>query len=96
MKKYKIKYQDKNEIKELILETSNLSNEKIPANIIEIKEYKNYFDIEFFRKKRINDKKINLLFPFTFSYKTFVTKTPEFPTINLPGSQITVKSSPNA
>ena len=62
MKKYKIKYQDKNEIKELILETSNLSNEKIPTNIIEIKEYKNYFHIEFFRKKRINDKKINLLF----------------------------------
>ncbi len=62
MKKYKIKYQDKNEIKELVLETSNLSNEKIPVNIIEIKEYKNYFDIEFFRKKRINDKKINLLF----------------------------------
>ena len=62
MKKYKIKYQDKNEIKELILETSNLSNEKIPVNIIEIKEHKNYFYIEFFRKKRINDKKINLLF----------------------------------
>ncbi|AXX90353.1 transformation system protein [Arcobacter suis] len=62
MKKYKIKYQNKNEIKEIILETSNLSNEKIPANIIEIKEYKNYFDFGFFRKKRINDKKINLLF----------------------------------
>ena len=62
MKKYKIKYQEKNEIKELILETSNLSNEKIPTNIIEIKEYKNYFDSGFFRKKRINDKKINLLF----------------------------------
>ena len=42
MKKYKIKYQEKNEIKEIILETSNLSNEKMPANIIEIKEYKNY------------------------------------------------------
>ena len=62
MKKYKIKYQEKNEIKEIILETSNLSNEKMPANIIEIKEYKNYFSSEFFRKKRINDKKINLLF----------------------------------
>ena len=62
MKKYKIKYQNKNEIKEIIFETSNLSNEKIPANIIEIKEYKNYFSSEFFRKKRINDKKINLLF----------------------------------
>ena len=62
MKKYKIKYQEKNEIKEILLETSNLSNEKLPTNIIEIKEYKNYFSSEFFRKKRINDKKINLLF----------------------------------
>ena len=62
MKKYKIKYQNKNEIKEIILETSNLSNEKMPVNIVEIKEYKNYFDFEFLRKKRINDKKLNLLF----------------------------------
>ncbi len=62
MKKYKIKYQEKNEIKEIILETSNLSNEKMPVNIVEIKEYKNYFDFEFLRKKRINDKKLNLLF----------------------------------
>jgi general secretion pathway protein F len=51
MKKYKIKYQDKNEIKEIILETPNLSNEKLPTNIIEIKEYKNYFDFEFLEKK---------------------------------------------
>lgn len=62
MKKYKIKYQDKNEIKELIFETKDLSNERLPHNIIEIKEYKNYFDFVLFRKKRINDKKLNLLF----------------------------------
>ena len=40
MKKYKIKYQEENEIKELILTSLNLSNEKLPANIIEIYEYK--------------------------------------------------------
>ncbi|MBY0541632.1 MAG: type II secretion system F family protein [Arcobacteraceae bacterium] len=62
MKKYKIKYQDKNEIKELIFETKDLSNEKLPSNIVEIKEYKNYFDFVLFRKKRVNDKKLNLLF----------------------------------
>ncbi|MDD3055168.1 MAG: type II secretion system F family protein [Aliarcobacter sp.] len=62
MKKYKIKYQDKNEIKELVFETKNLLNEKLPSNIIEIKEYKNYFDFTLFRKKRVNDKKLNLLF----------------------------------
>lgn len=62
MKKYKIKYQDKNEIKELVLETKNLANEILPSNIIEIKENKNYFEFEFFIKKRVNEKKLNLLF----------------------------------
>ena len=62
MKKYKIKYQDKNEIKELILYSQNLSNEELPSNIIEIIEHKNYFDFQFLNKKSIDDKKINLLF----------------------------------
>ena len=62
MKKYKIKYQEKNEIKELILETQNLSNEKLPPNIIDISEYKSYLNFELFKRKIINDKKINLLF----------------------------------
>mgnify|MGYP003424929967 CR=1 FL=1 len=38
MKKYSIKYQDGNDLKELILETSNISNEILPQNIISIKE----------------------------------------------------------
>ena len=62
MKKYKIKYQENNEIKELILETQNLSNEKLPQNIIDILEEKSYLKFELFRKKTINDKKMNLLF----------------------------------
>jgi general secretion pathway protein F len=62
MKKYKIKYQDKSEVKELILETQNLVNEVLPSNIIEINEFKNDFNFVYFRKKRVNDKKINLLF----------------------------------
>lgn len=62
MKKYTIKYQDKGEIKELILETKNLSNEILPSNIIEIKELKKHFDFESFGKKRVNEKKLNLLF----------------------------------
>lgn len=62
MKKYKIKYQDKNEIKELILYSQNLSNEELPSNIIEIIEHKNYFDFQLFKKKSIDDKNINLLF----------------------------------
>ena len=62
MKKFKIKYQDKSEIKEFVFETKDLSNEKLPSNIVEIKEYKNYFNFVLFRKKRVNDKKLNLLF----------------------------------
>ena len=40
MKKYRIRYQNDNNIYELIIQTSNLLNEKLPNNIIEIKEYK--------------------------------------------------------
>jgi len=62
MKKYKIKYQDKNEIKQMVLYSQNLSNEELPSNIIEIIEYKNYFDFNLFKKRSIDDKSINLLF----------------------------------
>ena len=44
MKKYTIKYQDENEIKEITLETSNISNENLPQNIISINEYKKSFN----------------------------------------------------
>ncbi len=62
MKKYIIKYQDKNEIKELIIESLNISNETLPSNVISIKEFKKKFDFDIFPKKRVNDKKLNLLF----------------------------------
>ena len=64
MKRYKIKYQEKNEIKELYLETNNISNESLPHNILSMKEEKRNlnFNFNFSSKKRINDKKINLLF----------------------------------
>ena len=62
MKKYKIKYQDSNEIRESIIETTNISNEQLPKNIISIEEYKKTFDLNYFNKKTISDKKLNLLF----------------------------------
>jgi general secretion pathway protein F len=62
MKKYTIKYQDENDIKELTIETFNISNEILPQNIISIKEYKKSFNLDFLRKKRINEKNLNLLF----------------------------------
>jgi general secretion pathway protein F len=62
MKKYKIKYQDASFIKEIIIESNNISNEELPKNIISIEEHKKTFDLNYFNKKRISDKKLNLLF----------------------------------
>ncbi|MFW2441247.1 type II secretion system F family protein [Aliarcobacter butzleri] len=62
MKKYKIKYQKDEKVEELILKTSDLTNENLPQNILEIKEEKESFKIDFKRKIRIDNKKINLLF----------------------------------
>lgn len=62
MKKYKIKYQNIDKIEEIIIETTNLSSEKLPKNIIEIIEYKTNYKFDFKRKKRINNKDLNLLF----------------------------------
>ena len=38
MKKYKIIYQENQNTKEIILETSNINNEKLPKNILKIIE----------------------------------------------------------
>lgn len=62
MKKYKIKYQKDEKVEELILKTSDLTNENLPQNILEIKEEKESFKIDFKRKIKIDNKKINLLF----------------------------------
>ncbi|MCT7556967.1 type II secretion system F family protein [Aliarcobacter butzleri] len=62
MKKYKIKYQKDEKVEELILKTSDLANENLPQNILEIKEEKESFKIDFKRKIRIDNKKMNLLF----------------------------------
>ncbi|MCT7609832.1 type II secretion system F family protein [Aliarcobacter butzleri] len=62
MKKYKIKYQKDEKVEELILKTSDLANENLPQNILEIKEEKESFKIDFKKKIKIDNKKINLLF----------------------------------
>ena len=62
MKKYKIKYQKDEKVEEMILKTSDLANENLPQNILEIKEEKESFKIDFKRKIRIDNKKMNLLF----------------------------------
>ena len=62
MKKYKIKYQDSSQIKVIIIESNNIANEVLPKNIISIEEDKKTFDFNYFNKKSISDKKLNLLF----------------------------------
>ncbi|MDY0052146.1 MAG: type II secretion system F family protein [Aliarcobacter sp.] len=62
MKKYIIKYQEENQIKEFFIESRNISNEQLPLNIISILEQKEKLNFTYFRKKTISDKKLSLLF----------------------------------
>jgi general secretion pathway protein F len=62
MKKFRIRYQNIDKIDEIIIETINLSNENLPKNIVEIIECESNYKLNFVRKKKINDKSLNLLF----------------------------------
>lgn len=62
MKKYKIIYQENQNTKEIILETSNINNEKLPKNILKIIELNKTFEFELFKKIKIEDKALNLVF----------------------------------
>ncbi|QKF73894.1 type II secretion/transformation system, F protein [Aliarcobacter faecis] len=62
MKKYKIIYQKNQNIKELILECNDINIEKKPKNILKIIELKRSFDFNYFKKIRVDDKSLNLLF----------------------------------
>ena len=62
MKKYKIKYQNRNKTEEIFIETLNISNEKLPNNVVEIKEIKSKFSFDFIKQKNISDKELLLIF----------------------------------
>ena len=63
MKKYKITYQSNKEIKTKIIQTLNISKEKLPSNILNIKELKSFdFDDLFENKKVIKDKQLINIF----------------------------------
>lgn len=62
MKKYRIRYQNSESIKELFIETNNLANENLPKNILEIKEEKSSFDFLLKKRKKLAKKDLNLLF----------------------------------
>lgn len=59
MSKYKIKYKDKDEIKELVLDSELFNIESLPANVIDIQKHKS-FNLNF--QQKLNDKSLNLLF----------------------------------
>lgn len=62
MKKYKIIYQKDKKIKELILETNSLNNEELPKNILDIKELNKSFEFKIFKKIKIENRALNLIF----------------------------------
>ena len=62
MKKYRIRYQNSESIKELFIETNNLANEELPKNILEIKEEKSSFYFLLRKRKKLAKKDLNLLF----------------------------------
>lgn len=62
MKRYRIKYQNNDLIEEIFVETLNLRDEKLPKNILEIKEERKRFNFNIKKKKKLNKKDLNLLF----------------------------------
>ena len=63
MKKYKISYQSDIGIQKKIIETIDISKEKLPSNIINIKEMKNIdFENLFEKKKLIKEKDLIVIF----------------------------------
>ena len=62
MKKYIVKYQNDKKIEEISIKSPNISNEKLPNNIIEIKEIKSKFNLDFIKQKNISDKELLLIF----------------------------------
>ncbi|WP_198305611.1 type II secretion system F family protein [Arcobacter vandammei] len=62
MKKYKIIYQENQKINELILETDNINSSKKPKNILKIVELKKDLEFSFFKRRKIDNKSLNLIF----------------------------------
>ncbi len=62
MKSYKIKYKEDDKIKYLTISSDNLQQEKLPSNILNIKELKSFDFDNIFSKKKIKTKDLNLIF----------------------------------
>jgi general secretion pathway protein F len=60
MKKYKVKYQNNSGVQTLLIETSDISKENLPSNILNIKEIKSFNKVDFFQRKKIIKEKVLL------------------------------------
>jgi len=75
MKKYKVEYQSDSGIKNILFETNNISKEKLPSNIINIKEIKKLNSGSFFHtKKTIKEKVlINIFYELNLMLESNIT-----------------------
>ncbi|MBU3015680.1 type II secretion system F family protein [Poseidonibacter lekithochrous] len=75
MKKYKVEYQSDSGIKNVLFETNDISKEKLPSNIINIKEIKKLNSGSFFQtKKTIKEKVlINIFYELNLMLESNIT-----------------------
>ena len=75
MKKYKVEYQNNSGIKTILMETNDISKEKLPSNIINIKEIKKLENKSFFQSKKIIKEKvlINIFYELNLMLESNIT-----------------------
>ena len=75
MKKYKIQCQNNSGIQTILLETNDISREKLPSNIINIKEIKKFDSTSFFQGKKIIKEKvlINIFYELNLMLESNIT-----------------------
>lgn len=75
MKKFKVKYQNKNGIQSIFIQTDDILKEQLPSNILDIKEIKSFDTIELFQKKKLIKEKIliNLFYELNLMLESNIT-----------------------
>ncbi|WP_121627811.1 type II secretion system F family protein [Poseidonibacter antarcticus] len=75
MKKYKISYQSNIGIETIIIETEDISKEKLPTNILSIKEIKDFNLAELFQNKKVIKEKdlINIFYELNLMLSSNIT-----------------------
>ncbi len=75
MKKYKVQYQSNSGIQTILLETNDISKEKLPTNTVNIKEIKKFDSSSFFQRKKIIKEKvlINIFYELNLMLESNIT-----------------------